>query len=132
MYIGPNYGVGGLPLRNSRSDTTSSKTSAGKASTRNQCGPVTTPSTTTLFAEWARTQVLQQVFTVFWIDNTSGTVKIYNNWIETTGQHGIQVWTAEGPKVSEKLGPFDAYIWNNVIVDAGGLWRPFMCKELWH
>lgn len=60
------------------------------------------------------------------IKNNSGTVKIYNNWVETTGQHGIQAWTQGGPKVSEGKGPFEAHIWNNVIVDAGKLWRSFM------
>jgi hypothetical protein len=63
------------------------------------------------------------------IKNTSGTVKIYNNWIETTGQHGIVSWTQEGPKSSEGKGPFIAHVWNNVIVDAGGLWRSFMAKS---
>jgi hypothetical protein len=63
------------------------------------------------------------------IKNNAGTVKIYNNWVETTGQHGIQVWTQTGPRESEGYGPFDAQIWNNVIVDAGGLWRSFMQKS---
>jgi hypothetical protein len=60
------------------------------------------------------------------ITNLSGTVKIYNNWIEKTGQHGITSWTQEGPKETEGYGPFEARIWNNVIVDAGGLWRSYM------
>ena len=36
---------------------------------------------------------------------------------------------AEGPRTSEGKGPFEAHIWNNVIVDAGGLWRSFMNKS---
>jgi len=63
------------------------------------------------------------------IKNISGTVKIYNNWIETTGQHGIVSWTQDGPKASEGKGPLVAHVWNNVVVDAGGLWRPFMAKS---
>ena len=63
------------------------------------------------------------------ITNNSGTVEIYNNWIEKTGQHGIMVWTSQGPKASEGVGPFPTHIWNNVIVDAGGLWRPFMLSS---
>jgi hypothetical protein len=39
------------------------------------------------------------------------------------------VWTSEGPKESEGLGPFEAHIWNNVIVDAGALWRTFMSSS---
>lgn len=62
------------------------------------------------------------------IKNIGGTVKIYNNWVESTGQHGIISWTQQGPKISEGKGPFVAQIWNNVIVDAGALWRPFMLK----
>lgn len=62
------------------------------------------------------------------IKNISGTVKIYNNWVETTGQHGISVWTQDGPKASEGRGPFEAHVWNNVVVDAGVLWRPFMLR----
>ena len=60
------------------------------------------------------------------IKNNAGTVKIYNNWVESTGQHGIQSWTHQGPRASEGKGPFEAEIWNNVIVGAGELWRSFM------
>ena len=60
------------------------------------------------------------------IANTAGTVKIYNNWIEKTGQHGIKQWTAGGPSASAGKGPFDTYIWNNIVVDAGSFWRSFM------
>lgn len=60
------------------------------------------------------------------IKNNAGTVKIYNNWVETTGQHAIQSWTQGGPLESEGLGPFEASIWNNVIVDAGGAHLSFM------
>jgi len=60
------------------------------------------------------------------ITNISGTVKIYNNLIESSGQHGISQWTGGGPLASEGKGPFETYIWNNVIVGAGSLWRTFM------
>ena len=60
------------------------------------------------------------------INNASGTVKIYNNWIERTGQNGIVQWTSRGPSKAEGKGPFDTYIWNNVIVDAGALYRTYM------
>src|SRR5262245_58489608 len=60
------------------------------------------------------------------IKNNAGTVKIYNNWVETTGQHGIQSWTQGGPLESAGRGPFEAHIWNNVIVAAGGGHFPFM------
>jgi hypothetical protein len=58
--------------------------------------------------------------------NASGAVDIYNNWIESTGEHGIKVWTHSGPKPSEKRGPFKVNVWNNVIVDAGLLRLPGM------
>ena len=60
------------------------------------------------------------------IKNNAGTVRIYNNWVETTGQHAIQSWTQAGPLESAGRGPFEARIWNNVIVDADGANRPFM------
>ena len=63
------------------------------------------------------------------ITNLSGKMKIYNNWIETTGKHGIQAYTQEGPRVSEGRGPFEVQIFNNVIVDAGGLWKSFMMRS---
>ena len=63
------------------------------------------------------------------ITNLSGKMKIYNNWIETTGKHGIQAYTQAGPKVSEGRGPFEVQIFNNVIVDAGGLWKSFMMRS---
>ncbi len=63
------------------------------------------------------------------INNSGGTVKIYNNWVEDTGTHGILVWTVDGPSESSNVGPFDVKIWNNVIVDAGGLWRSFMSNS---
>jgi hypothetical protein len=62
------------------------------------------------------------------INVISSTVKVYNNWVETTGQHGVQVWTDNGPKASEKRGPFDAEIWNNVLTDVGALWKSTMGK----
>jgi hypothetical protein len=60
------------------------------------------------------------------IKNTSGTVKIYNNWVESTGMHGIQSWTQTGPRTTEGKGPFEAEIWNNVVVNAGAFWKSFM------
>jgi len=63
------------------------------------------------------------------INNNAGTLKIYNNWVEKTGQHGIQVWNADGPMISEGKGPFTVSIWNNVIVDAGALWKSHMANS---
>ncbi len=126
MYIGPNYRDGDLPLRNVEirynriEDTgweginTKSMWEGDNSIHHNEvrrAGKNGEPNKPSQYSG---------------IMNNAGTVNIYSNWIETTGQHGIQVWTQEGPKESEKRGPFSAYIWNNVILDAGGLWRSFM------
>ena len=130
MYVGPNYKVGGLPLRNieiryNRVEDTgfegintksmwAGNNSIHHNEVRRAGKNATSPKDSSQYSG---------------ITSLSGTVKIYNNWIETTGQHGISVWTQDGPKTSEGRGPFAAQIWNNVIVDAGGLWRPFMAKS---
>ncbi len=129
MYIGPNYGEGDLPLRNIEirynrvEDTgweginTKSMWSGNNLIHHNEVRRAGKNGTVSKSSQYSG------------IQNTSGTAKIYNNWIETTGQHGIQVWTQDGPRISEGRGPFIAQIWNNVIVDAGGLWRSFMGKS---
>ena len=130
MYIGPNYGNGDLPLRNVEirynrvEDTgfdginTKSMWAGDNSIHHNE------------FRRTGKNGASSNKSSQYsGIKNISGTVKIYNNWIETTGQHGISVWTQDGPKVSEGRGPFAAQIWNNVIVDAGGLWRPFMSQS---
>jgi hypothetical protein len=130
MYIGPNYRDGDLPLRNieirnNRVEdigwdgiNTKSMWAGDNSIHHNQVRRAGKNSTTS-----------SKSSQYTGIKNISGTVKIYNNWIETTGQHGIQVWTQDGPRISENRGPFDAQVWNNVIVDAGALWRPFMAKS---
>lgn len=130
MYIGPNYGDGDIPLRNVEvrynlvEDTgldgiqTKSLWSGNNLVHHN------------IVRRAGKSQNFTKQHSQYsGIKNNSGTVKIYNNWIESTGQHGIVSWTQQGPKISEKRGPFVAQIWNNVIVDAGALWRPFMLKS---
>jgi hypothetical protein len=127
MYVGPNYADGDLPLRNIEirynrvEDTgwdginTKSMWAGDNLIHHNEVRRAgkndDSPGDSTQYSG---------------IKNMSGTAKIYNNWVETTGQHGIAVGTQDGPKISEGIGPFEAHIWNNVIVDAGALWRPFM------
>lgn len=60
------------------------------------------------------------------VNNNSGSVSIFNNWIESTGTHGIKLGSGEGPLETEGFGPFEARVWNNVIVSAGELWSSFM------
>ncbi len=131
MYIGPNYRDGDLPLRNVEirhnrvEDTgwdainTKSMWEGDNSIHHNEVRRAGKNSgDTSKSSQYSG------------IKNISGTVKIYNNWIETTGQHGISSWTQDGPKTSENRGPFAAQIWNNVIVDAGSLWKPFMLKTM--
>lgn len=127
MYLGNNYNDGDLPLRNVEirnnivTDTgfeginTKSMWEGKNSIHHNQVRRVGMNSAKpNKHAEFSG------------IKNNAGTVKIYNNWVETTGQHGIQSWTQAGPMESEGRGPFEAHIWNNVIVDAGGANLPFM------
>ncbi len=126
MYVGPNYSLG-IPLRdieirgNLIEDTgwdainTKSMWAGENLIHHNVIRRVGTNSgTSTKASQYSG------------INNDAGTIKIYNNWIEKTGQHGIVQWTSRGPNASAGKGPFDTYIWNNVIVDAGALWRSFM------
>jgi hypothetical protein len=121
MYIGPNYWDGGLPLRNIEIRYNGLRTSVLKESTRSPCGRVTTPSTTHEVRRAGKnTTETNQTSQYSGIESISGTVKIYNNWIETTGQHGISVWTAAPAQNCRIIAArFQAHIWNNVIVDAG-------------
>ena len=130
MYIGPNYTDGDLPLRNIEirynlvEDTgweginTKSMWEGDNSIHHNEVRRAGKNGATS-----------NESSQYSGIKNTSGVAKIYNNWIESTGQHGIQAWTQEGPKESEGRGPFEAHIWNNVIVDAGGMWQPFMSNS---
>ena len=43
-------------------------------------------------------------------------VKIYNNWVEKTGNPGIQTYMHQMPD-SLPFGPFEAIIYNNVVCD---------------
>ncbi len=130
MYIGPNYREGDLPLRdveiryNRVEDTgwdginTKSMWAGDNSIHHNLIRRAgSNAATTNDAAQYSG------------IMNNAGTVQIYNNWIESTGQHGIHVWTQEGPPESAGEGPFEVRVWNNVIVSAGGLWQPFMLNS---
>jgi hypothetical protein len=130
MYIGPNYNDGDLPLRNveirnNRVEDTGFDGIQGKSMWEgdnsihhNQVRRV---------GKGGESNVEDSQYSG--IKNMGGRVKIYNNWIEGTGQHGIVSWTQQGPTIAEGRGPFDADIWNNVVVDAGALWQPFMSNS---
>jgi len=130
MYVGPNYRDGDLPLRNIEirynrvEDTgwdginTKSLWAGENSIHHNQVRRAG--------QNFSSTDAASQYSGIM---NNAGTVKIHNNWIESTGQHGIQVWTKEGPPESEGEGPFETEVWNNVIVNAGALWQPFMSNS---
>lgn len=128
MYIGPNYGERAIPLRNIeiRHNRIESIGNEGINTKSMWAGDNRIHHNVIRGVGKSRGSASNQFSG---IANESGTVKIYNNWIESTGEHGIHVWTAQGPKISERRGPFEARIWNNVIVDAGGLWRSHMTKS---
>lgn len=127
MYVGANYSVGSLPLRNIEIRYNRIEDIGWEGiNTKSMWAGDNSIHHNVIRRVGLNGKYTSKSSQYSGITNNSGTVEIYNNWIEKTGMHGIQVWTSEGPKESEGLGPFEANIWNNVIVDAGGLWRPFM------
>lgn len=127
MYVGPNYNDGDLPLRNVEIRYNRVENTGHEAiNTKSMWAGDNSIHHNFVRRAGANTSKPSKSSQYAGIKNNAGTVKIYNNWVETTGQHGIQAWTQQGPKPSEGRGPFEAHIWNNVIVDAGALWRPFM------
>lgn len=127
MYIGPNNWVGGLPLRNIEIRyNVVEDTGFDGIQAKSMWEGDNSIHHNEVRRAGKNTNEPQMTSQYSGIKSISGTVKIYNNWIETTGQHGISVWTQDGPKISENRGPFEAHVWNNVIVDAGALWRSYM------
>jgi hypothetical protein len=127
MYIGPNYNDGDLPLRNIEiRNNRVENTGHEGINTKSMWAGDNRIHHNIVIGAGKNTSSSSKSSQYSGIKNMSGTVKIYNNWVEATGQHGIQVWTQEGPRPSEGKGPFEAHIWNNVIVDAGEYWRSFM------
>jgi len=130
MYIGPNYTDGDIPLRNveiryNRVEDTGYEGIQAKSMWAGD----NSIHHNVVRRAGQNAEHPNQTSQYSGIKNNSGTVKIYNNWVETTGQHGIVAWTQEGPTRDEGRGPFNADIWNNVIVDAGALWQPFMSNS---
>lgn len=127
MYVGPNYINGDLPLRNIEiRNNRVENTGHEGINTKSMWEGNNSVHHNVVIRAGANDTHPSKDAQYSGIKNNAGTVKIYNNWVETTGQHGIQVWTQTGPRISEGKGPFEAHIWNNVIVNAGALWRPFM------
>jgi hypothetical protein len=127
MYIGPNYNDGALPLRDVEIRYNRVEDTGWDAiNTKSMWAGDNSIHHNEVRRAGKNTSDTGKKSQYSGIKNISGTVKIYNNWIEATGQHGIMSWTGGGPKASENRGPFAAQIWNNVIVDAGSLWRSFM------
>ena len=122
MYIGPNYSNGDLPLRNVEvrynrvedigwEGINTKSMWEGQNSIHHNAIRRAGRNASSKAGQYSA------------INNISGAVSIYNNWIDATGQHGILVWTQDGPKISENRGPFTTRIWNNVIVNAGSMWK---------
>jgi len=129
MYIGANYSDGDLPLRNIEIRNNRLEDIGWEAINTKTMWSGDNRIHHNVVRRAGKNGVSSKSTQYSGINNNGGTVKIYNNWVETTGQHGIQSWTQQGPKTSENKGPFVAEIYNNVIVDAGGLWKSFMAKS---
>jgi hypothetical protein len=128
MYVGSNYNDGSLPLRNIEIRNNRLEDIGWEAINAKSMweGKNSIHHNEVLRAGKNSGSTKKAQFTG--INAISSSVSIYNNWIDTTGEHGIQVWTDGGPKASEKRGPFDAEIYNNVVVNAGALWKSSMLK----
>jgi len=127
MYIGANYSAGELPLRNVEIRYNRVEDTGWEGiNTKSMWSGNNTIHHNVVRRAGKKTSSTSEKEQYAGIKNNAGAVKIYNNWVEATGQHGIEVWSQQGPKTSEGRGPFEAHIWNNVIVDAGKLWRSFM------
>jgi hypothetical protein len=130
MYIGPNYREGDLPLRNVEIRYNRVEDTGWEGiNTKSMWAGNNSIHHNVVIRAGSNGSAVNKPTQYSGINNNAGTVKIYNNWVEKTGQHGIQVWTVDGPKISEGVGPFDVRIWNNVIVDAGSLWKPHMANS---
>jgi hypothetical protein len=130
MYIGPNYREGDLPLRNVEIRYNRVEDTGWEGiNTKSMWSGNNSIHHNVVLRAGSNGGAVNKPTQYSGINNNAGTVKIYNNWVEKTGQHGIQVWTVDGPKVGEGVGPFDVRIWNNVIVDAGSLWKPHMANS---
>jgi hypothetical protein len=130
MYIGPNYPEGNLPLRNVEIRYNRVEDTGFEAvSTKSMWTGKNSIHHNVVIRAGTNGKSTDKSSQYSGILNGSGTVDIHHNWIEKTGQHGIRVWTAKGPLISQGRGPFIARIWNNVIVDAGALWRSFMLNS---
>jgi hypothetical protein len=127
MYVGPNYREGDLPLRNIEIRYNLVEDIGWEGiNTKSMWEGDNSVHHNVVRRAGSNGSQTNKPTQYSGINNNGGTVKIYNNWVESTGQHGIQVWVQEGPRESEGKGPFRAEVWNNVIVRAGGLWRSHM------
>jgi hypothetical protein len=127
MYIGPNYIDGGLPLRNIEiRNNRVEDTGWDGINTKSMWTGDNSIHHNVIKRVGKNTLTTSNASQYSGISNGEGTVTIYNNWIEKTGERGITQYTNNGPLESEGKGPFDTYIWNNVIVDVGFYWQTYM------
>lgn len=126
MYIGPNYSDGALPLRNIEIRSNRVEDIGWEGINAKSMWEGRNLIHHNEVRRAGKNAIASKPAQYTGINVISSTVKVYNNWVETTGMHGIQVWSSSGPKASEGRGPFIAEVWNNVIVDAGALWKSFM------
>lgn len=130
MYVGPNYNNGELPLRNIEiRHNLLEDIGYDGINTKSMLAGDNSIHHNVVRRAGKNTAHAKKSSQYSGIKNISGTVKIYNNWVESTGQHGIVSWTQHGPRESERRGPFAAQVWNNVVVDSGSLWKSFMGKS---
>jgi hypothetical protein len=127
MYVGPNYGLGDLPLRNIEiSNNLVEDIGWEGINTKSMYGGHNSVHHNIVRRVGKNDEHASSTSQYEGINNVSGTVDIYNNWVEATGTTGIKLGSGDGPLESEGFGPFEVRVFNNVVVNAGGQWRSFM------
>jgi hypothetical protein len=127
MYVGANYGKDDLPLRNIEISHNLIEDIGWEAiNTKSMVAGENSIHHNVIRRTGKNESSTSATSQYEGINNNSGTVDIYSNWVEATGTSGIRLGSGDGPLPSEGFGPFEVRVWNNVVVNAGANWRSFM------
>jgi hypothetical protein len=116
MYIGPNWYVGGIPLRNIEiRNNLVEDTGWDGIQMKSAISGTNLIHHNVLRRVGAATsgKIAGEIFGISMLD---GPGKIFNNYVERSGDTAIQHWL---PDLPASYGPQEVEIYNNVVVDAG-------------
>lgn len=121
FYFGPNYSSNSIPLRNM---TFRYNYMANNGRDGMQC-KCWWSGTNKIHGNYVyncgnRTDEAGQCFGLSLL---SGVANIYDNWVEQSGESGIQLYVQNGPSTTESgygsFPTFECEVYNNVVIDAG-------------